>query len=351
MLAIAMTPPLWTADLPGIGGRIKDRCEDFEVEEIAAYEPSGEGDHLYLWIEKVDMGAEYFERAVARRLELRPDDIGTAGLKDRRAVTRQWVSVPATVEAKLSALDGDGMRVLKVSRHTNKLKAGHLHGNRFRILIRDVNEAEHGSKLNEIVAVLQRTGMPNYYGRQRFGRDGETAQWGMALLKGEKVPNLRSPFLKKLSLSAAQSMLFNAYLAQRMNDGLFRTVLAGDVMSKYPFGGMFTAEDVATEQARFEAREIVPSGPIFGRKTFPSAGIAAEREATILNASGLDRRSFDGFGKLVMGTRRHNIVYFDNLTTEWNSDGVWVSFALPSGSYATILLREVMKNEPVAEEE
>src|SRR5438067_963407 len=134
-------PPLLTSDLPGIGGRIKTIPEDFEVEEIPAYEPCGSGDSLYLWVEKCGLGADYFSRQVARRLEIAPGDVGMAGLKDRHAVTRQWISVPAAAEGRLDRLDGDGIRVLRVSRHGNKLKAGHLHGNRFRILIRDVDPA------------------------------------------------------------------------------------------------------------------------------------------------------------------------------------------------------------------
>ena len=108
-------PPLLTADLPGVGGRIKVVPEDFEVEEIPAYPPSGSGDFLYLWIEKRDMGAEYFARQVARRLDIPVGEVGTAGLKDRRAVTRQMVSVPAGVEDRLAQLEGDGIRVLTVS--------------------------------------------------------------------------------------------------------------------------------------------------------------------------------------------------------------------------------------------
>src|SRR5436305_8796696 len=133
--------PLVTADLPGIGGRMKTVPEDFEVEEIPAYEPSGSGDYLYLWIEKRDMGAEYFVRQVARRLDIPVGEVGTAGLKDRHAVTRQMVSVPVRAESRLAQLDGDGVRLLSVSRHGNKLRPGHLHGNRFRILVRDGDAA------------------------------------------------------------------------------------------------------------------------------------------------------------------------------------------------------------------
>src|ERR1017187_2369321 len=276
----AMQPPLLTADLPGIGGKIKTNPEDFEVEEIPAYEPSGTGDFLYLWIEKRDMGAEYFTRQIARRLDIPVGEVGTAGLKDRRAVTRQMVSVPADVEARLPQLDGDGIKVLRVSRHSNKLRAGHLHGNRFRILIRETQPIPDGrGSFRDILERSRQQGMPNYYGPQRFGHDGETLQMGLALLRGEKpVKPIRSPFLKKLALSAAQSALFNHSLAQRFRDGLLRRVLPGDVMCKIPFGGMFVAVDVEAEQRRFDAREIVTSGAIFGRKTFAAAAEAAERE-------------------------------------------------------------------------
>src|SRR5437879_4448835 len=180
-------PPLWTSDLPGTGGRIKGEPEDFEVEEIPAYPPSGQGEYLYLWIEKRGMGAEYFTRQVARRLDLPVGAVGTAGLKDRHAVTRQMVSVPAGVEPRLGQLEGDGIRLLNTSRHGNKLKPGHLHGNRFRIVIRDVDPLA-GERLPPLLDRLRSHGFANFYGPQRFGRDGETVQLGMALLRGEPPP-------------------------------------------------------------------------------------------------------------------------------------------------------------------
>jgi tRNA pseudouridine13 synthase len=359
--AHVFSPPLLTADLPGIGGRIKLLPEDFDVEEIPAYQPSGSGDFLYLWVEKRDMGAEYFTRQVARRLDIPVSEVGTAGLKDRRAVTRQMVSVPAGVEDRVAQLDGDGIRVLSVSRHGNKLRPGHLHGNRFRILVREPSpDIAVGEVLLSISERLKQQGVPNYYGPQRFGRDGETWHLGLALLSGEKQPpvtasgrpaNLRNPFLRKLALSAAQAGLFNHYLAQRLTDGLLHRVLAGDVMCKLPFGGMFVAEDVAREQERFDAREIVPAGPIFGRKTFASAAEAAAREAAVLDAFHLTAASFAGFGKLVQGTRRHNLLFPTDLSAAMHADEVELSFTLPAGSYATVLLREIMKTDTVEADE
>ncbi len=253
------------------------------------------------------MGAEYFVRQVARRLDIPVSEVGTAGLKDRHAVTRQMVSVPAHAEARLSQLDGDGIRVLSVSRHGNKLKPGHLHGNRFRILVRDAASPRRPpSACRRCSSVCAARGWPNFYGAQRFGRDGETVRLGLALLRQEPPPaghqaNVRSPFLRKLALSAAQSALFNHCLACRMADGLLRRVLPGDVMARWPFGGMFVAEDVAAEQARFEAREIVPAGPMFGRKMFRAAGEAAQREEEVLQDAGLTRAGVRRFRQAAVG--------------------------------------------------
>ncbi len=338
-------PPLLTPDLPGIGGRIKVEPEDFEVEEIPAYEPSGTGEFVYLWIEKRDMGADFFVRQVARRLGIAPGEVGTAGMKDRRAVTRQMVSVPATCADRLAALDGDGIRLLHQSRHGNKLRPGHLHGNRFRILIRDADPAA-AERLEPILAQLREQGLPNFYGPQRFGRDGETVLHGLALLRPERSPlagRRLSPFLRKLSLSAVQSALFNNHLARRLGDGLLRRVLPGDVMGRWPFGGLFVAEEVGTEQARFDRRETVHTGPMFGRKMFAAAGEAARREAATLADAQLTPAAFHGFGKLLQGTRRHNLIYLDQLDALIEPAGVRLTFSLPAGSYATVLLREVMK--------
>ena len=162
--------------------------------------------------------------------------------------------------------------------------------------------------------------------------------------------NLRNSFLKKLALSAAQSGLFNHYLGQRLSVGLARTVLPGDVMAKVPFGGLFVAEDVDAEQKRFDTREIVTAGPIFGRKTFPGCGAAAAREQETLAAFGLTKENFGGFGKLVQGTRRHNLIYLSDLSATPEPDGLRLTFTLPAGSYATVLLREIMKSDIIDEE-
>lgn len=337
----AGAPPLLTAELPGIAGRIKQEPADFEVHELPAYTPSGEGEFLYLWIEKQDMGAEYFVRQLARRLEITPAEVGTAGMKDRRAVTRQMVSVPAHVAGRLKNLSGEGLRLLGSDRHGNKLRPGHLLGNRFRILVRDV-QPDAITKAAAILDRLRREGVPNFYGPQRFGRRGETVELGLNLLRGGQ-PRPRSRFLRKLALSAAQSSLFNHYLAHRLADGFLRTVLKGDVMARWPAGGLFVAEDAAAEQVRLESREIVPAGPMFGRKLFPAGDDAAAREQAVLEAAGITTDAFRGYGKLLPGTRRRNLVYVDDLAAAHEPSGLRLTFTLPAGSYATIVLREIMK--------
>jgi tRNA pseudouridine13 synthase len=255
------------------------------------------------------------------------------------------VSVPARVEDRLSGLDGDGIRLLATHRHPHKLRPGHLRGNRFRILIRDPDPAA-AERLAPLLERLRRDGMPNYYGPQRFGRGGETLRLGLELLRGGR-PGVRNPFLRKLALSAAQSGLYNTYLGRRLQAGRFRRVIAGDVMAKWPAGGLFVAEDLPREQARFDGRETVHAGPIFGRKTFAARADAAAAEAAVLESAGLDPTAFSRFGKLLQGTRRHNVVYLDALAADVGPAGVRLSVMLPAGAYATVLLHELTKSAPV----
>lgn len=344
MDALFHAPPFQYPDLPGLGGRIKTVPEDFVVEEVPAYLPSGEGNFAYVWIEKRNMSAEYLARLMARRLGIALEDIGMAGLKDRQAVTRQWVSVPVEVERDLTGLEQDGIRVLNVSRHTNKLKPGHLRGNRFTIRIRDVDPGAT-QQLPSILEHFRTRGLANYYGPQRFGSHGDTLRIGLRLM-GRDVGGWAgkpSRFLRKLALSAVQSAVFNLYLTRRIADGLLHTVLLGDVLALRNRGGLFRADDVAVEQRRLEQGETVVTGPIFGRKMMAPSGVAAQREAELLAELGLTPESFAIQGKLLEGTRRRNVVWLEDLTGHCEGSDVVLTFTLPAGSYATVLLRELMK--------
>jgi tRNA pseudouridine13 synthase len=193
-------------------------------------------------------------------------------------------------------------------------------------------------------------GLPNFYGTQRFGRDGETLCLGNDLLAGKEVRRV-NPFLRRLALSAVQSALFNEYVAARMRDGVLRRVLYGDVMMKWPFGGIFVAQDVVAEQARLEAREIIVGGPMFGKKMFKATGEAIARESDTLTTAGVSLATFHGFGKLLSGTRRYTLIYVDDLHGAIEPDGVRLLFTLPSGSYATVLLRELTHSEQMEADE
>lgn len=325
-------------DIPSLGGRIKSVPEDFRVEEIPAYEPCGSGGFLYLWLEKYDFPAERLAREVGFRLGIKPQDVGIAGLKDRRAITRQWVSVPIECESRLADFDDGLLRILGVTRHSNKLRTGHVRGNRFTIRVRELS-GEGMEELPRRAERLRATGLPNAFGPQRFGHGGETARLGWAWVRGEKVR--LNPWLKKLACSAVQSELFNAWLDSRIADGLLRSALPGDVMAHSPRGGMFVCEDSAAEQERLNRFEIVPAGPMFGPKMLPARDEARARELALLSVRGLEP-GWEPSGALFTGTRRRSVIPVPDLAWTSDTEGVTVSFSLPSGSYATVLLGELL---------
>lgn len=340
--------PYLTADLPGIGGTLKQSPADFEVEEIPAYEPAGAGEHLFVWIEKRGRSAAELADHVARTLGLKLQQVGTAGLKDRQAITRQYVCVPAACEEAVERLNCEGFEVLAARRHTNKLKTGHLRGNRFSILVRDVaDEAEERAKV--IAERIERSGFPNYFGPQRFGNAGETLALGFDLLKrrqSRRLPARQRKWLTRLALSAAQSHLFNRALTNRLAEDRLQQVIIGDVMQVVASGGCFVVDDVEREQPRFDVWETVVTGPIFGPKMKRPTGRVAEQEARVLQEHELTGEEFREFGKLTLGTRRPYLIRPSEFSVMRENDGMRFCFTLPSGVYATTLLREFMKIDP-----
>ncbi len=340
--------PYLTPELPGVGGAIKAEPEDFRVEEIPLYEPCGEGDHLFLWVEKRDVSAEMLTQQIAKALGIGRADVGVAGLKDRRAVTQQQVSVPARCEDRIAAIEADSIRVIRFARHGNKLKTGHLKSNRFEVLVRETCH-DTAARATPIAEVVTQQGFPNYYGSQRFGLGGETLSLGLDLLAGRKserdIPHNRRRFLLRLSLSAVQSAIFNEVLSRRIGDGLLDRVLPGDVMQVRSSGGPFVAEDIPREQERFEQGETVISGPMFGLKMRHPTGEAADRELAALAVFDLTPGSFAARKKLLPGTRRPLLAAAQDLRIEAAETGLRLQFELNRGVYATSLLREFMKNE------
>ena len=348
MTADAQDLPYLTANLPGIGGQLKEAPEDFVVEEIPAYEPSGEGQHLFLWIEKRDLPHDLLLRRLSKLLEISPNDIGVAGIKDRRAVTRQYVSVPSTCASRVAELNSDELHVLRAVLHGNKLRTGHVRGNRFTVVVRKPHQ-DARDRATAIASILLQSGFPNYYGEQRLGHDGETLALGLDLLAGRKAPRdipfSKRKFLLRLALSAVQSDLFNQALALRLRDGLLHTVLDGDVLEVIESGGKFVGEDAVAEQIRLNQGELAVTGPMFGVKMLRPRGVPAERESRLLGESGLTLNDFEKYAQLLSGARRSFLIRPSDLKTTEVEAGIQFEFALPSGVYATTLLREFLKNE------
>jgi tRNA pseudouridine13 synthase len=346
-LLIGVSLPCITNNLPGIGGLCKVHAEDFTVDEVPAYPPEGAGDFLFLRVEKRDVSAEQLVSHLARCLRIAHQDVGTAGMKDRQAVTRQTVSVPVRCLPLVESFQHEQIRILEINRHRHKLRTGHLRGNRFSVLVRNVGP-EALDRALAIRAALDATGVPNFFGDQRFGRDAETLKLGIELLQGTKspgaIPRARRKFLLRLALSAVQSALFNRALIERMRDGLVGRVIAGDVMQVVSSGGPFVVDDPAREQPRFEAREIVIAGPIFGPKMKQPAGEIAARENLLLVESGIPMEAFERFSNLTPGTRRPYLIWPDDLRIAAEPEGVRLEFTLASGCYATVVLREFQKN-------
>lgn len=331
-------------DISGTGGKLKAAAEDFEVEEVPAYAPSGTGDHLYLWLEKTDLPAMQLTTFVSRALQVNPRDIGSAGLKDARAVTRQYLSVPKSCEPRLKELDGNPkVRLLHVQAHTNKLKTGHLQGNRFIIRLRDVAPGSVAIA-QQVLERLTRDGLPNAYGPQRFGYEGHTALLGAEMLG--LLPPGRGRIgrsTQRLALSALQSAVFNACLRQRMEHNLMQTPLLGDVMQVRASGGPFVVDDVARETPRLRAHEVVLTGPMPGPKMRAATGEALALETAALHSLELDWPHFAAGGKLLQGTRRALLVWPSEAEVqEEATDVLRVRFTLPKGAFATCVLHEMM---------
>jgi tRNA pseudouridine13 synthase len=333
--------PYLTASLPGTGGVLRAQPEDFVVDEVPAYPPSGEGDHVFVRIEKRGLNTAQAVERIARALDVNPRDIGVAGMKDRHAVTRQWISLPPPVAPEqVRALALEDVTVLEAARHNHKLRTGHVRANRFVLRVRDAApDAE--ARARAILDVLARApGAPNWYGEQRFGRGGDNAAKGRDIVMGGKPP--RDKKLARLFVSALQSELFNQWLVARMADGLYARVLPGDVLHKVG-GGMFTCEDAATDEARLAAGELVVTGPMFGDRMRSAVGDAGAREEAVLAAAGLARDSFAGVRAIAEGTRRDATIQIGEPSVAAIGETLEVAFTLPAGAYATAVMRELMK--------
>ena len=314
------TLPPWPKAYPasGASATLKHLNEDFVVTELPLQLPAGEGEHVWLDVEKNGANTAFVAQQLAEAAGVQERDVGYAGLKDRHALTRQWFSIylPKGETPDLTQLQHPEFKVLAQSRHVKKLRPGDLQGNRFRIVLRDMAGDRAAVEAN--LQAIASQGVPNYFGAQRFGFDGGNVEQGRAMLAREI--RVRNPKKKGLYLSAVRSFVFNEVLAQRIQQGLWGQTLPGDVLDEAG----------------------CPTGPLWGRGRVSTTEQAqalenavAERHATLCNGmefAGLDQE------------RRALVVSLADLSWAWpQADQLVLSFALPAGAYATVVLDEILR--------
>jgi tRNA pseudouridine13 synthase len=314
--------------------------EDFVVEELPAYRPSGEGGHTFLWIEKRLRNSEEVARWLAREAGVPARDVGYAGRKDRFAVTRQFFSVPGLDPDRALGLAQEGVRVLEAARHPHKLRTGQLRGNRFDLRVHGLTPAQQ-AKVDAVRERLCAVGLPNRFGDQRFGREGGNAERGRRVLAGEEKGRDRRE--ARFLVSALQSAVFNTVLAERPLP--LDAVERGDLARRTDSGGLFLVEDPDVDNPRARRFEISATGPLFGtRMEQPGPGVRAREEAA-LRRHGLDPGAIrPPRGIRLRGGRRPLRVPVPDLVVRAEPEGgvLRVRVALPAGSFATVLLEELL---------
>lgn len=322
-----------------LGGRIRVSAEDFRVSEILGFEPSGEGEHAFLDVEKRGLNTDRVATALARFAGVKPVAVGYAGMKDRHAVTRQFftVQLPGRQAPDWSELGVEGAWVLEATRHHRKIRRGALRGNRFCIVARELTGEREAAA--ERLETVRRLGVPNYFGEQRFGRGGDNLRQAGRQFRGEAG---RLPRAKRgIYLSAARSHLFNAVLARRVEDGTWRRGLDGEIYRLDGSRAVFGPESPSGElDRRLAAFDIHPTGPLWGRGEVPTAGECRALESSVLEQHPVFRRGLEEYG--MKQERRSLRLQARELEYRFEDDRLELRFTLEPGAYATAVLREIL---------
>lgn len=322
-------------------GQLRERPEDFIVEESLPYGPDGKGEHVWLRIRKRDRNTHDVARLLARHAGVAQVAVGYAGLKDRNAVTTQHFTVhlPGREAPDWTALEGAGLEILAVDRHSRKIRRGSLTGNRFAIRVTQCRGTRAAAEAR--IAQIADAGVPNYFGPQRFGRQGNNLMRAAALFAGTGRRPRREQ--RGLLLSAARAHLFNAVLAERVIRGNWNQALAGDVLL---LAGLrrqfrFDPEDHSIP-SRIAAMEIHPSGPLPGKRC---RSLEPEGEVCHLEAAALLpwQSWIEGLGRFGLDADRRSLrLVARELSAEWGDGSLLLRFMLPAGAYATTVLRELV---------
>ena len=335
-------------------------ARDFTVEEIPLYEFTGEGEHLVLHVRKKDLTTWEMLDTISNHVGIRRRDMGYAGLKDKHAMTMQYISILAIHEEKLKAFEHDKIKILSMVRHSSKIRIGHLKGNRFKIRLKKVLGVQK-DKLDSVLKWIKTNGVPNYFGNQRFGNDGDNWVDGKKLIEGSL--KIRDRKTREFLMGSYQSYLFNQWLCKRIELNLllekfseseteqvmglkvgalkgcksqpnFFKLLEGDVMMHYPYGRLFNVEDLEEEARRFATKDIAPAGLLPGKKTKHAQAVAGEIEAPYAEEMNLN------------GARRYAWIQVTEISKNYVEEKAHyeLSFVLPKGSYATNVL-DVLRGE------
>lgn len=334
-----MSLPEWSYlhGKPLASARLKAEPEDFVVIEDLGFEPDGEGEHILVSVRKRGENTAWVAGLLAKAAGVIRGAVTWAGLKDRHAVTEQWfgIHLPGKDEPDLSVIENENIQILKRQRHSRKLRTGALKGNHFRLLLRDLGPSE---EIEQRLRAIAELGVPNYFGEQRFGRNGNNLDGAESLFQGKRIKDRDK---RSLFLSAARSYLFNTVVSERIKQGLAATLIPGDCLMLTGSNSFFSEPELSDELlARLTSGDVRLSAPLWGRGRVASQGAALDFENQVLASYGAWQTGLEAAG---LSQERRNLLLFpQQLSWEWQDAGLSLSFWLPSGCYATSVVRELV---------
>jgi len=319
---------------------IRSRPADFLVTEIIDFELSGDGEHDFLWVEKTAANTAWVSRALARHACVPAVDVGYAGLKDRHSITKQWFSVrrPSREGTDWTVFEAEGVRILAVERHNRKLRRGAHRANSFRIALRASGIGDRHDEIAVRVRTLTDQGVPNYFGEQRFGRDGGNLELAKAVLAGRGVKRDK----RSIAISAARSFLFNQILDARVQGSTWNKLQVGDIANLDGSGSIFSVDELTDDLIdRCTACDLHPTGTLWGDSAPRTTGdvAAAELSAT----SGHESLTEGLKNARIEASSRALRLLVHKLSMEFGRDVLWLEFSLSKGGYATTVLRELFE--------